>query len=48
MGVEQEVGHLARYSFVANHLHLVGLGPFWTTCICYISTMVEGKQVNIW
>ncbi len=25
------------------------LGPVrTTTCICYISTMVEGKQVNIW
>jgi len=41
MVVEQEVGHLARYSFVAVHLHLVGLGPFWTTCICNISTMEE-------
>ena len=27
MVVEQEVGHLARYSFVAVLLHLVGLGP---------------------
>ena len=27
MVVEQEVGNLARYSFVANHFHLVGLGP---------------------
>ena len=29
MVVGQEVGYLARYSFVAVHLHLVGLGYSW-------------------
>ena len=36
MVVEQEVGNLASYSFVANHLHLVGLGPVRPT-VTYIS-----------
>ena len=31
MVVEQEMGNMARYSFVANHLHLVGLGPVPST-----------------
>ena len=31
MVVEQEVGNLARYTFVAVLLHLVGLGPVRTT-----------------
>ena len=31
MVMEQEVGHLARHSFMAVYLHLVGLGPVRTT-----------------
>ena len=36
MVVEQEMGNLARYSFMAIHLHLVGLGPVRAT-ITYVT-----------
>ena len=51
MVVEQEVGYLARHSFVAVHLHLVGLGPVRTTitniphCSLYLTSSVT-KGIN--
>ncbi|MCS5599871.1 MAG: hypothetical protein VX977_10745 [Pseudomonadota bacterium] len=45
--VEQEVGHLARYSFVAVLLHLVGLGPVRAT-VTYIAEMNPLWVKNIW
>ena len=53
MVVEQEVGNLARYSFVANHFHLVGLGPVRPTITniphhsLYLSSPVATERISL-